>query len=160
VIRILLDALTNPAMLVERLGTAGIPGEQVRSPSKNCRKSMLSTDPISYRFRKPRMLSLRAFTANLRQPPAPPVHSAVRMPGHMNLALAEAHAPTGNSAANSPANAWISIPNLLKKMKLSATNWIDWRFLPEIFPAVGKIRGAPQRTCRSADVARILRDAS
>jgi hypothetical protein len=30
VIRILLDALTNPAMLLERLGTAGIPGELVR----------------------------------------------------------------------------------------------------------------------------------
>ena len=102
------------------------------------------------------MLSLRAFTANLCLPPAPPVHSAVRMPGHMNLAPAEAHAPT----ANSPANAWVSIPNLLKKMKLSAVNWIDLRFLPEICPAVGEIRGMAQRTCRSAGVARILREAS
>jgi hypothetical protein len=36
-------------------------------------------DTIGNRFRKPRMLSLRAFTLNLYRPPACPVYSAVRL---------------------------------------------------------------------------------
>ena len=78
VIRILLDALTNPALLLDRLGTAGTPGEQVRkllgraarfavalkgSPAKRAKvvrelveKVMVADDKITIRMRRAPLL--------------------------------------------------------------------------------------------------------
>jgi hypothetical protein len=47
-----------------------------------------------------------------------------------------------------------------EKIIVSAMSRADLGFLPEILPEAGRIRGVAQRTCRSAGVARILREAS
>jgi hypothetical protein len=86
-----------------------------------------------------------------------------------NSVLVIAGAPVGssprptsaaaNSPANSPADAWIINRNLQKKLTLSAMSRVDLRFLPEFSPAAGKIRAAPEGTCRWGGAARILREA-
>jgi hypothetical protein len=51
VIRVLADALTTPAMLVERLGTAGIPSDQVRKMLDRATRlaAALNRSPVSAR---------------------------------------------------------------------------------------------------------------